>query len=101
MVPPMDASTMAAVVKWHLRVVAMLIVHQRVRIKILRQGMNLRGTVPCSPVVIADLVTVLMAIAFGRDHPSIMERALMSSGAWRNSGTNLWAQLRHSGMKWS
>lgn len=83
MVQLMDASTMVVVVKWSLRAVAVMpSVHQRVRIKILRQVMNLRGTVPCSPVVIAYLVTVLMDIAFGRDHPFTMERAPMNFGAW-------------------
>lgn len=82
MVPPMDASTMAAVVKWNLLAVAVLIVHQRVKIKILKQGMNFLATAQCSLVVIADLVTVLMAIAFGRDHPFTMERAPMNFEAW-------------------
>jgi hypothetical protein len=73
---------MAAVVKWHLRAVAVLIVHQRVKIKILRQGMNLRGTIQCSPVVIADLVTALMATVFGKDHPFTTERAPTNFGVW-------------------
>lgn len=82
-VQQMDASIMAVAVKWNLRALAVKrSVRQRVRTQILGRAMNLPETVPCSLVVIADLVTVSMAIVIGKDHPFTMGRAQMNFETW-------------------
>lgn len=69
--------------QFHLHVMAMpLHVHQRVKITILRQVLNLHATAPCSAVVTAHLVKVLTSTVFGKVHRSTMEKVPMNFGAW-------------------
>lgn len=79
----MGVLTMDVVVKWNLHASGVMwSAHRRVRTKILRQVMNLQGTVPCSSAVIADLEIVLMAIVFGRGHRFTIKMVKMNFGAW-------------------
>jgi hypothetical protein len=72
---------MVVAVKWNLHVLTVMpSVPQHVRTRILRQAMNSLATAPCSLVVIADLVILLIATVTGRDPPFTIGRGTMNFG---------------------